>query len=293
MRVQYLGLPLGALTLLDAGAQFSAVVVGSRTAPGLRRLRRHLSRETLLLAGAQLTDRRIQRILASARPDVGLSWFWPRQVPAPLLHALPRGCYGVHPSLLPRWRGPDPTFWAVAAGDTETGVSLHRLDANFDTGPLVRSVRLPIRSWDTGWSLARRLDRPGLALLREAHQMLLSGTFLPEQRQQEAFACDAPHPDEDQLTVRWNRPSDQIIRLIRAAAPAPGASALFESTEVRILQAEEHFAAPRALAVGEAWKASDGIGVITADGAVLVTKVRLEHDGWTLTGPALHQLLSS
>src|SRR5690606_27864278 len=144
MRFLYLGLPLGAAVLLRAGHSPVACVIGHPDAPGMSRLRRRLPRETLLLGKPALDDLGVQDALASTRYDVLLSWFWPRRIPLALIERASRGAFGVHPSLLPRWRGPDPYFHAIAAGDATTGVTLHRLAEGYDTGAIVSRVAMPI-----------------------------------------------------------------------------------------------------------------------------------------------------
>ena len=108
---------------------------------------------------AAATAEFVARVRAAA-PDLLVSWFWTKRIPARLLSVAP--AVGVHPSLLPRHRGPDPYFWAIDAGDETTGVTAHRLDATYDTGPILAQRTLEIRpSWDA-WRLARALDRPSL-----------------------------------------------------------------------------------------------------------------------------------
>ena len=98
-----------------------------------------------------------------------------RILPPDVLDAPRRGCLNVHASLLPRWRGAAPIQWAIASGDTETGVCLMQMEAGLDTGPVLATRREPIRPTDTSASLHARLAELGGALLREALPRFLAG----------------------------------------------------------------------------------------------------------------------
>jgi methionyl-tRNA formyltransferase len=283
MRLLYLGLPLGAEALRRAGHTPVAACVWHLDAPGLRRLRARAGRAGALVLGRpDLGDPAVRSALASLRPDALLSWFWPRRIPAALLALPPRGAYGVHPSLLPRWRGPDPYFWALRAGDAETGVTLHRLEADYDTGAIVAQRRLPIGPDDDAWSLARKLDRPSLALLVEAAERLARGEPLAGTPQDEAAATQAPRPTDDDLAVRWDRPAAEVLRLVRAAAPTPGAGCRIGEREALLVRASaSDERGPRALAPGEAFVTRDGaLAVRCGDGAaVRLDEVSVEEEG--------------
>lgn len=295
MRILYLGLPLGAEVLRRAGFPPAVACIGHLDAPGKRRLGRGPT--SLVLGKPDLGDPVIVRTLASAEPDVLLSWFWPRRIPAAVLALPRRGSFGVHPSLLPRWRGPDPYFWAIRAGDRETGVTLHRLEPEYDTGAIVEARALAIRDGENAWQLARRLDRPSLGLLVDCARRLRAGEPLVGHTQDDARATAAPRPDEDALTIDWTAEAADISRLVRAAAPAPGASALFEDALVVVEEARVTSARPPGgLSIGEAWRAGDEVCVRCGDGALAVLSVRVDDaaavpSGTVLRGPDVARLL--
>ncbi|UJR81602.1 methionyl-tRNA formyltransferase [Sandaracinus amylolyticus] len=293
MRFLYLGLPLGATVLLRAGHVPVACVIGHPDAPGMPRLRRRLPRETLLLGRPSLSDPAVRDALLSTRYDALLSWFWPKRIPIELIRAAPRGAFGVHPSLLPRWRGPDPYFHAIAAGDHTTGVSLHRLEADYDTGAVIARVSVPIRDDDTAWTLARRLDRPSLGLLVTCADVLDAGLSLGGEAQDPALVTEAPPPGEEELALRFvDEDADALCRRVRAAAPEPGASALLEETLVTVQRARPWRGAfPSALRAGEAFVAPEGVVVRARSGGVLLERVRVEDDDEVLEGAEIAQLL--
>lgn len=283
MRILYLGLPLGALHLCQQGHAPHTILVSHADAVGLRRLRRRLgNRGSLLLARPDLDDPAVLHLLRSARPDALLSFFWPRRIPATVLGMAPRGAFGVHPSLLPRWRGPDPYFWALRRGDRWTGVTLHRLASKYDTGAIVAQHRVMIREGENAWQLARRLDVPALALLTTCAQALRDGQALTGAPQREQGATSAPRPDEADLIIDWRRSADDIVRLVRAAAPWPGASAVLGNREVHVVAARLGATPPpAALRPAEAWHTPDGIAVRAGSGAVLLQRLRTA-DGTTV-----------
>lgn len=275
-----MGLPLGALTLLGAGHAPVVCATGHLDAPGVSRLRRRLPRDTLLLGRPDMGNPAVVEAIQSARYDVVLSWFWPRRIPASILADAGRGAFGVHPSLLPHFRGPDPYFHAIDRGEQVTGVTLHRLEADYDTGAIVAQLPLPIRADDTAWSLARRLDRPSLCLLVGCADMLAAGLELVGTPQDGSKASHAPKPADEDLALRFS--SEDAIALerrVRAAAPHPGATALLEDTFVVVERARLWSGTfPSALAPGEAFAAPQGMVVRARRGGLLLERVRLEDE---------------
>ncbi|HEY2512320.1 MAG TPA: formyltransferase family protein, partial [Polyangiaceae bacterium] len=205
-------------------------------------------------------------------PELLVSWFWTTKLPAALLGVAPGGAFGVHPSLLPRHRGPDPYFAAIDAGDALTGVTAHRLDGEYDTGAILAQRELPIDAAWSSWQLARALDRPSLALLRDiARGPLPAGTA-----QDETQATLAPTPADEELELDWSWPSERLLRRIRAAAPWPGAWTFFGEEAVTVVSAAPARSFPRALEPGEA-AVVDGRAVIrTGDGALALLRGRMD-----------------
>lgn len=274
-RIAYFGLPLGANVLRHAGAELVTIALGHPDALGARRLRARS--RALLLGKPSLEDAAVVHALASARPDAILSWFWPRKIPPRVLALAPRGAFGVHPSLLPRHRGGDPYFHAILAGEAETGVTLHRLDAEYDTGAVVDATRVPILPSDDAWRLARRMDRPSLRLLVRCAERLEAGEQLAGAPQDDALATPADPPSEDDLAIDWERDATYLERLCRAAGPTPGAIAQLGDTLVAVLAARVVTDAPRVLEPGEAYFVGECVHVRTGDGGALaLDRVRVE-----------------
>jgi methionyl-tRNA formyltransferase len=215
----------------------------------------------------------------AARVDLVVSWFWTTRIPEGVLRAARLGSVGVHPSLLPRHRGADPYFWAIESGDTVTGVTAHRLADDYDAGAILAQRRLHIDpSWNA-WTLARRLDRPSLALLRDVVGSIARGTQPPERPQDEALATVAPEPDDSLLALSWKSAAAVIVRRVRAAGPWPGAFTSLGESLVTITHAEVTDELPRALVPGEAAVRPDGVVVVrAADRGVALLAGRDEED---------------
>lgn len=263
----YFGIPVGALALAEAGHPPRVAIVGPLDMPGRRRLRKRLP-TTLLLGLPDASDAIVEHALQSVRPTRILSYFYPRKVPPNVLAMAP--AMGTHPSLLPRWRGPDPYFWTIQSGDLETGVTLHRLEADYDTGAVLETRTLKVRSNETAWSLARRLDRLALPLIvSAATRDDVQG--VPQQ----GAMTQAPLPTEADLTLAWSEAASTLERKVRAAAPF-GAYATLGEEDVNVVRARVIPTGPKGLRPGEAWKSNEGWAVCCGVDALLLQRVEQE-----------------
>lgn len=276
MKIAFFGLPLAALLLARDGHDVVYAGICRPGAIGTRRLRARLGARVAIVPN--VASRATLDRVRDAKPDLLVSWFWTTRLPPALLAVAPFGALGVHPSLLPRHRGPDPYFWAIDAGDAETGVTAHVLADEYDTGAILARRALAIDpAWDA-WTLARRLDRPSLALLRDVVRAYAEGRPPRPEPQDDALATDAPAPTDDDLELRWTWPAEQIARRVRAASPWPGAFTEIGDRVVAITRARATREFPRALVAGEA-AVRDGVAVVRAgDAAVELLAGRLEDD---------------
>lgn len=276
MRIAFVGLPLAALLLAEDGHEIAWAGICRRGAIGTRRLRRLIGEEKVAIVPDLA---RSAGAIRAARPDLVVSWFWTKKVPRAIREAAPLGAVGVHPSLLPRHRGPDPTFWAIDSGDAETGVTAHLLEDEYDTGAILGQKRLAIDPEWSAWRLAKKLDRPSLALLREIVAAYARGEPPAKREQDEALATEAPAPDDDLLEIRWADPAETIARRVRAASPWPGTFTEIGSSIVTLTRARATDDVPRALDVGEAYVRPDGVAVVRAgEGGVELLEGRIDLD---------------
>ena len=210
--------------------------------------------------------------LAAAAPDLIVVVAYGRILPRALLELPPRGCINVHASVLPRYRGAAPIAWAIARGETSTGITLMQMEAGLDTGPILHVRTLPIAPDDTTGTLSEKLSRLGALALAEALERLKAGTLVPTP-QDPALATHAPPLEKGQGRVDFGRPAPEVERWIRALDPWPGAETLLEGTPLRLFR-------PRVVsgagAPGRVMGADrDGLLVSCGEGAVGIGELQL------------------
>jgi methionyl-tRNA formyltransferase len=196
--------------------------------------------------------------------------------------AIPRrGFLNVHFSLLPRWRGAGPVAAAIAAGDEETGVTVIRLDAGLDTGPIIAARSVVIGRDENAGQLTSRLALLGAGLLRD-----VIGPWVQDEiegfPQPAAGATSAPRIGPDDLPLDLNRPATELVLKIRALAPRPGASVDIDGQRYRVLAAR---VAQAVLPRGHI--TLDGERVLIGTGASALEIITIHPPGRTLM-PALH-----
>lgn len=277
MRVAFFGLPLAAFLLAKDGHTIVHAALCRPRCPGERRLRNHLG-DTQVTLRPDAADPSFVERLRGLEPDIVISWFWTTRLPKAILDLAPLGAFGVHPSLLPRHRGPDPYFWTIDAGDEETGVTAHRLDEDYDTGPILGQKRLAMNETWNAWTLAKRLDRPSLALLREMALAYARGCPPVPTLQKESDATEAPTPSDESLELDWSLSSRALTRRIRAASPHPGAYTFFGDDSLVLTRVAEAESYPKFLEPGEA-AVLDGKAIIrTGDGALALLQGYVDDD---------------
>ncbi len=143
-------------------------------------------------------------------------------LPQAVLDAPWHGCFNIHASLLPRWRGAAPIHRAIMAGDSQTGVMVMQMEAGLDTGPVAMTTVLDIGPDETTGELHDRLAKAGGALIVDAMAQLESGT-LKSVPQNETGANYAAKIDKTETRIDWNKPAQDVHNHIRSLSPWPGA----------------------------------------------------------------------
>ena len=276
MRLAFFGLPIAALALVRDGHELVVAVLSPVEHPGRRRLGRLLPRDRLVdtRVGPPDFERRVEDLLGATNPELLVSWYWTRRLPRRWLELPSRGAIGAHPSLLPRFRGPNPFFWAIDSGDHWTGVTVHCLTEEYDRGDILLQERLEVGLRDSS-ELARALDRPSLRLLRAAVSRLGRGEELAVRPQVEEQASWAPEPTGDALRVDWSWTTERVLRRIRALGPQPGLAIEVAGLRIFVTRAEPVPAMPVALEPGEAAVLGDPpevLAIRTRDGAIGVRR---------------------
>ncbi|MBN1241040.1 MAG: methionyl-tRNA formyltransferase [Gammaproteobacteria bacterium] len=212
--------------------------------------------------------------LTRSRPDVVVVVAYGLLLPAWMLEWPRAGCVNVHASLLPRWRGAAPIQHAILAGDAETGVSLMRMEAGLDTGPVYAARQTPIGAHETGGTLHDRLARLGARLLADELPRILDGS-LEAVPQDDSRSTHAPKIDKADGLLDWRQPAAALERRVRAFNPWPVAFArTAEGRTLRIFEASLLPDAPGASPGDIVAADRDGIDVKTGDGVLRLERVQ-------------------
>ena len=158
-------------------------------------------------------------------------------LPQWVLDAPRLGCFNIHASLLPRWRGAAPIHRAIEAGDTETGITIMQMDAGLDTGDMLLVERTPVAPDDTTGSLHDKLAALGGRLMVEALELAACGGLAPMRQPAEGVTY-ASKIEKSESAVDWTMPADAIARRIRAFNPFPGASGVLNGEAVKLWSAQ-------------------------------------------------------
>jgi methionyl-tRNA formyltransferase len=199
---------------------------------------------------------------------------------------LPRlGCFNIHASLLPRWRGAAPIHRAIEAGDSHTGVTIMQMDAGLDTGDMLLVRSIPILPADTTGVLHDRLAKLGGDLMVQALAQAAQGTLTPVKQPLEGITY-ASKIDKSEAAIDWAQPAQTICQRIRAFNPFPGASTQLNGETLKIWAAQaSDGSASASQSCGEIVAvAQTGIAVAAMNSVVAVTE--LQRPGGTRLGVA-------
>jgi methionyl-tRNA formyltransferase len=181
--------------------------------------------EKLMLPVLQPLKARDEKFIAELRelkPDLMVVVAYGQILLQAILDLPPHGCLNVHTSLLPKYRGAAPIQWAIASGEPETGVTIMKMDAGLDTGPILAVRRTPIFPTDDSQILHDRLAQLGAELLVETIPAYVARTILLQPQPAEGSSYAAKIKKEDGH-IDWSKPAGQIWNRVRAFTPWPGA----------------------------------------------------------------------
>ncbi len=251
-----MGTPAFAVPTLDALCASGHTVVAAYTQPPRAAARGHNVRPTPVAVRAEaagtevrtppsLKSEEAQAAFAALEPDLTVTVAYGLILPSAVLAAPRLGCINAHASLLPRWRGAAPIQRAIMAGDTETGVTIMRMDEGLDTGPILMAERVPIGPETTGGTLHDTLAALSAPLVVEAIDALAAGS-IEETPQSNEGATYAAKLKKNEAVIDWRTPAAQIERTVRALAPRPSAWFDHDGERIKVLAAEEAAATPGA-----------------------------------------------
>jgi len=224
---------------------------------------------------ASLRDAEVASELAGLRPDVIVVAAFGQILPRPVLDIPHYGCLNLHPSLLPRFRGPAPVQGAILAGDELTGVSVMLMDEGLDTGPVLAQVKVPIAAYDNAGTLGAKLSRLAASLVEEVLTFWVRGELEPRP-QDEARATYTALVAPSSGEIDWRLPTVNIWRQVRAFRPWPGCYTSWQGRKLRIIEAEPLVGGDRGEAGRVVALPGGGCGVGTGDGILRLLVVQLE-----------------
>ncbi len=214
--------------------------------------------------------------LRALKPDLMVVVAYGLILPQSVLDIPEHGCWNVHASLLPRWRGAAPIQRAIEAGDSESGVCLMQMEKGLDTGPVLLAQALEIGADETGGQLHDRLSALGAQVLADALGLLRATIALPPHPQPDAGVTYAHKIDKAEARLDWMQPAVALANKVRAFNPWPVAEAQLAGERVRIHGAvaidEAHAAVP-----GSVLRAGrDGIDIACGEGVLRIRVLQRE-----------------
>ncbi len=226
----------------------------------------------------------VERI-AKLNPDFIFSFYYRNLLSEPLLATAKQGAFNLHGSLLPRYRGRAPANWVLVNGETETGVTLHRMVKRADAGAILAQQTVLIERSDTGLSLHAKLRDAAVSLLRDALPQLAAGK-LSETAQDERLATTYGRRSAADGKLEWKQPAETLFNLVRAVTqPYPGAFCAVGEHKLIVWQAEvakgnEGLAPGRVISVNP-------LRIACGEDSLVITFGQRNDNGLYLAGPAL------
>ncbi|MFC3652803.1 methionyl-tRNA formyltransferase [Dyella humi] len=285
MRIVFAGTPEFSVPCLEACRASGAQVVAVYTQPDRpagrgRKLTPSPVKQAALAANIPveqpetLKAAEVRATLEAYRPDLMVVVAYGLILSRKVLAIPHLGCWNVHASILPRWRGAAPIQRAILAGDTETGVDLMQMEAGLDTGPVLLERRTPITRDDTGGTLHDRLSALGAGVLAEGLRRTLSGAPLEATPQSEASVVYAHKLEKSEARLDFSRPAMALERQVRAFDPWPVAEGDIAGEPVRIWAAhaidQPHHTAPGSVIAAQ----RDGIDIACGEDVLRVTALQ-------------------
>lgn len=222
----------------------------------------------------------VQAQIISTQADVMIVAAYGLIIPTVLLN-MPeikgwRGCYNIHASLLPRWRGAAPIHRAILAGDSETGVTIMEVVPALDAGAMVSKAVVPITDSDTTQSLHDVLAQSGADLMVQAMQDLAANGVLPSVPQDESLVTYAHKLEKSEAAIDWQKSAVQISRQVRAFNPFPVAQSKLNGEVCRIWMATaQHGDLHQGRAkAGEVVSVQDGVLVACGEGFLNISELQ-------------------
>jgi methionyl-tRNA formyltransferase len=222
---------------------------------------------------ASLKDAEVQACIADTKADVMIVAAYGLIIPTVVLNMPRYGCYNIHASLLPRWRGAAPIHRSLLAGDAETGVTIMEVVPALDAGAMVSHGVVPITNIDTTQTLHDALSSIGAELMVTAMMTLEVNGTLPVTSQDESLVTYAHKLEKSEAPIDWQKSAVEISRQVRAFNPFPVAQSMFKDQVFRIWMATAISSDVKAKA-GEIVSVQDGVTVACGNGLLHITELQ-------------------
>jgi methionyl-tRNA formyltransferase len=219
-----------------------------------------------------------RELLASTRAEAMVVAAYGLILPQWVLDLPVNGCFNIHASLLPRWRGAAPIHRALEAGDTQTGVTIMQMDAGLDTGAMLLAQAIPIEAGDTTGSLQDRLAELGGHLMQQVLERLSSDSLRPLPQPKEGITY-AHKIEKHEAAIDWTQSAAAITQRIRAFNPFPGATASLNGETLKIWLAEVAAGTPPAHAEFGSILAVSAMGISVTAMNSIVNMTQLQRPG--------------
>jgi len=220
----------------------------------------------------KISDSGVAAKLRSLKPDLIVLMAYGQILPAELLEMAPHGSINVHVSLLPRWRGASPVQSAILAGDTETGISVMKMVAKMDAGPVYEYFSIPIGADDNAITVSDKLAQLAAEKTPEVLVQIAAGKKSPRpQDEGRATFCQKISKAEGQID--WNEPAEQIARRVRAYAGWPGTWTMWKGKVLKIIEGKNSSESHKP---GQVTKSDDHVLVGTSRESLELITVQLE-----------------
>ena len=286
LRIIFMGTPAFAIPALDALLDANCDIIGVFTQPDRRSGRgRRLTAPPVKQAAIerdlpvfQPTSLRrsedARQHIASLAPDLIVVVAYGLFLPSGTLGVPPLGALNIHPSLLPRHRGPSPVATAILEGDKSTGVTLMQLDEGMDSGPVIAQRETVITEHENAEDLTARLFEMGAELLADTIYPWRNGEVAPVP-QSEADATITRLLKREDGAIDWTQSAEQIARQIRAYHPWPGSFTHWNGRQLKVHEASALDGIESELP-GTVTELPQGIGVVAGESALLLRRVQIE-----------------
>lgn len=277
-RIAFMGTPEFAVPILEAlaitGHQIAAVysqpprIAGRGQKERISRVHsKALSHGFEVRTPVNFKDVKEQEYFHQLNLDVAVVAAYGLILPKSVLSAPNQGCINIHASLLPRWRGAAPIQRAIMAGDTETGITIMKMDQGLDTGSVLLQKSNLITEETTGQSLHDQLSALGAKLIIQALNDMISKRLVPRPQSKQGVTYAAKLEKEDGR-INWAKSSTEIDRQVRALSKSPGAWFEYGNDRVKVLKSQP------LIGSGKPGQVIDGLSVCCGDGVLQLEMVQ-------------------